>query len=224
MPRSFYQNDSTPSLPGLPEVALKDSPIEATTPISESHPSLDPPSASVISPSGHYITTTPALQSIASSVRQTTTDYYKVVSEKWEFYTSTAKAHWGMTVDRTKDLVDPSDAFLPNACYVLTGSLFGSIIARNRGLALRIATPWFAGLTVMKFALPGTFDNLSAIVGGKYLQVESEKAPQLKAAREEFSQGLKEFKKSGQDGKHNAWVGLVDTVHEARVAISRAFK
>jgi len=121
-----------------------------------------------------------------------------------------------MTVDRTKAIVSPNDNFLPNSLYVLSATLLGSIITRNRSLPLRFTTPWIFGAISLKFALPGTYDNLTSSISQKYLQLEQSKMPELKKAREESLNGLSEFQKSAESGKESAWAGLVATVHNAR--------
>lgn len=57
-------------------------------------------------------------------------------------------------------LHDKREEYFPNALYVLTGGLFGSVLARNRNILLRIASPLACGLVSLKFFFPLTFANI----------------------------------------------------------------
>lgn len=51
------------------------------------------------------------------------------------------------------------EPLLPNLIYILTGSLTGSIIVRNRLLPIRFITPLIFGTAVFALSMPKTFDN-----------------------------------------------------------------
>ncbi|GMM28182.1 Mic26 protein [Martiniozyma asiatica (nom. inval.)] len=55
-------------------------------------------------------------------------------------------------------LHDKRETLFPNGLYVLTGFLFGSVVARKRGLFVKTISPVAFGLTSFKIFLPNTFD------------------------------------------------------------------
>lgn len=220
MARQFYTSDHTPSLPGLPEATKEDHVLEQSVSLSDSYSSLKPESPVFINNFGSQIASTPALEAIASKMRTTTTEWYEQVSEKWDLYSSVAVSHWGMTIDRTKAIVSPEDQFLPNSLYVLSSTLLGSIIVRNKGLPLRFITPWVFGAISLNFALPNTYNNISSSFGNKYRQMEEQKLPELKKAREESLEGWKQLKESSNSQVDSAWESLVTAVHNTRECIN----
>ena len=57
-------------------------------------------------------------------------------------------------------LHDRREEFFPNALYVLTGGLFGSVLARKRNILLRFISPVVCGLVSFKIFFPKTFGNV----------------------------------------------------------------
>ena len=57
-------------------------------------------------------------------------------------------------------LHDRREEFFPNALYVLTGGLFGSVLARKRNLFVRFLSPVAFGLISFRFFFPSTFANV----------------------------------------------------------------
>lgn len=216
MARQFYTSDQTPSLPGLPEITKEDHMLDQTTPLSDSYKTLKPESPVFINKLGSQIASSPALEELSSKIRTKTMNTYDEFFEKWDYYSGIAVSHWGMTIDRTKAIVSPNDQFLPNSLYVLSSTLLGSILARNRGLPLRFLSPWVFGAVSLNLAMPNTYNNIASSLGNKYLQVEEAKLPELKKAREESIEGLKQLTESSNSQIDSAWESLVTTVHNGR--------
>lgn len=67
--------------------------------------------------------------------------------------------------DRIKSLVAPDEPLTPGILYVGVATLTGSVLARNRGLALRLALPPTLLLLSLSHFLPKTSANVSAYAG-----------------------------------------------------------
>lgn len=209
MGRSFYTDeDETYSTPGLPTVAQ------------DLHPKSELTELSTINKFGNAITTAPGLQSFVSRIRETTLQYYEAFDEKFEFYTDTAKAHFGMTTDRIWSFKDENENLLPDSITVLTSTLIGSIVARNHSLPIRFITPLLFGSIALKFTLPKTSDNISEGFGKIGLALESKYFPDFKDVRHNACNQIEETIKNTQNLKNDAWNGLVKTVHDSRESIS----
>lgn len=51
------------------------------------------------------------------------------------------------------------EELFPNALYVLTGGLFGSVLARKRNIFVKLISPLACGLISFRIFFPHTFDN-----------------------------------------------------------------
>ncbi|KAI0714482.1 apolipo protein O-domain-containing protein [Fomitopsis betulina] len=67
--------------------------------------------------------------------------------------------------NRIKSLVAPDEPLTPGILYVGVATLTGSVLARNRGLALRLALPPTLLLLSLSHFLPKTSANVSAYAG-----------------------------------------------------------
>lgn len=57
-------------------------------------------------------------------------------------------------------LHDKRELLFPNALYVLTGGLFGSVLARKRNILFKFLFPAACGVISMKIFFPLTFENV----------------------------------------------------------------
>ncbi|CAG8480528.1 16740_t:CDS:2 [Funneliformis mosseae] len=73
-----------------------------------------------------------------------------------------------------KEVIAPNERLMPEALYVTIAGLAGTIIARNRNILLRIATPIVFTIASSYYFLPQTSQNIS-----KKFQENQQKYPQL---------------------------------------------
>ncbi|CAI2184347.1 751_t:CDS:2 [Funneliformis geosporum] len=73
-----------------------------------------------------------------------------------------------------KEIIAPNERLMPEALYVTVAGLAGTIIARNRNILLRIATPLVFTIASSYYFLPQTSQNIS-----KKFQENQHKYPQL---------------------------------------------
>lgn len=85
---------------------------------------------------------------------------------------------------------ESGERLMPGAVYVLVAAMAGSIVARNRNLLLRAATPVAFGVGAGWVALPVTMNNVSAL-SWKYEQRFPAVASTHVKARESVEQGLR---------------------------------
>jgi organizing structure protein 2 len=216
MARSFYADEEEQySTPGLPTVTH----IQVPKPITKNETSN---TEIKINEFGNLIATAPGLEKFVSKIRKTTTEYYEEINEKYEFYTGTAKSHFGMTVDKIADFKGENENLLPNICTVLTSTLVGSIFARNHSLPIRFFTPVLFGAVALKYSLPNTFANVSGGFSNVGLAIERKYFPDFKETRENGLQKTQEVYKNAEQLKLNLWDGLVQNVSYARKSICGA--
>lgn len=212
MGRSFYKDEEDQySTPGLPTVShIKNEANELTTATEADIK---------INKFGNLITTSPALESFVSKIRETTTSYYNIINEKFEFYTSTAGSHLEMTKYKILDFKGEHEDLLPNGCTVLTATLVGSIVSRNRSLPIRFVTPILFGGIALKYVLPETYANVSNGFQHVGLSLENKYFPEFKQTREDNLKKFDQFMDSACALKQNSWNGLVSCVSTTRKSI-----
>lgn len=213
MGRSFYSDEEDKfSVPGLPTVAhiedaeAKEKGRATSTEIT-------------INKFGNLITSSPALEGFVSKVRKNVEHYYDVASEKYEFYTGTAKAHFNMTASRLYEFKGEDEQLLPNGCSVLTATLFGSIVARNHSIPVRFFTPLIFGGVALNYALPQTYRNVANGFQSVGLGIENKYFPEFSKTREESVAQISELKNSLENVQKDAWNGLVEIVADTRKSL-----
>lgn len=216
MGRSFYKDEedkySTPGLPTVQHIAEPETPSANTT------------TEIKVNKFGNLITTSPALERFASKIRETATDYYECASEKYDFYTGTASSHFAMTVDKVAQFKGQDEELLPNICAVLTSTLVGSIVARNRSLPIRFFSPVLFGALALKYSLPQTYNNLSTGLQNVGLAVERKNFPEFKETRERSCEQLHGLCNSIQQFRVDSWNSLVSTVACTRQSVCSSLK
>ncbi|TID28333.1 hypothetical protein CANINC_002510 [Pichia inconspicua] len=215
MARSFYNDEeqefATPGLPAVPYEHVQKEPISRTTELQ-------------INKNGNLITSAPALESFVSKIRETTVDYYQKTSERLDYFFGTGRAHMAMTVDRIAEFKDEKEDLLPNICGVFTATLVGSIMTRTRIWPVRFIVPTTFGVVALKYALPGTYNNIANAVGNVYLNIEERKFPEFKNTRTQFSENYYKVLNNACELKKNAWNSLVGEVATARKTLSEIKK
>ena len=89
-------------------------------------------------------------------------------------------------------LHDRREELFPDALYVITGGLFGSVLARKKNILIRVLAPVATGLLSFKLFFPKTFNN----VFGFLENVEKEKLPAVHTKQVEFAEKSEELVKS----------------------------
>lgn len=213
MARSFYADeDEKYSTPGLPTITHGET-IKDETKQTPSNSQI------TINKFGNLITTAPALQKFSANIRETTTEYYNTFTEKYEFYTGTAKSHFAMTVDRISDVKGKDEDFLPNICTVLTSTLAGSIVSRSHSMPIRFFTPVLFGSIALKYTLPQTYENVSGVFSNIGLKIENKYFPGFKETREQSYKQSEDFCQNVEKLQNNLWNGLVESVGCVRKSI-----
>ncbi|KAI9670327.1 MAG: hypothetical protein M1831_006541 [Alyxoria varia] len=87
-----------------------------------------------------------------------------------------------------------NEPLLPGITYVLVASLAGSIVARNRGVLLRAATPLGFGIAAAYAALPITVGNIEALE-----KRWEEKYPELRERHQRFTDRRREIWETGKE-------------------------
>lgn len=215
MGRSFYNDEeqefATPGLPAVPYENDQKEPVSRTTELQ-------------INKNGNLITSAPALESFVSKIRETTVGYYKKASEKFDYIVGTGKAHMAMTVDRVAEFKDEKEELLPNICGVFTATLVGSIMSRNRIWPVRFIVPTTFGAVALKYALPGTYNNIACAVENVYLKIEERKFPEFKNTRSQIYQNYRESLRGACKLRENVWNSLVSEVAKVRKSLAEVKK
>lgn len=80
----------------------------------------------------------------------------QIYIEKSEIYFDTERK----VTSTLSSLHNKREELFPNALYVLTGGLFGSVLARKRNIFLKLVSPLACGLLSFKLFFPYTFGNV----------------------------------------------------------------
>lgn len=100
---------------------------------------------------------------------------------------------------------------LPSLIYILTGTLSGSILVRNRGLPTRFFVPLIFGITAFGVTMPKTFSNTASI-----LTEYEKKWPELYETHKQLKVSVEDFYKESVQFKNKCNEELVRSVGEAR--------
>uniref|UniRef100_A0A060TI17 MICOS complex subunit n=1 Tax=Blastobotrys adeninivorans TaxID=409370 RepID=A0A060TI17_BLAAD len=117
--------------------------------------------------------------------------------------------------DTIAELKSDKEDFLPGGIYVLVSALSGSILARNRGLALRTVTPLVFGAGAFAYFLPNTFQNTRGLAW-RYEQ----RAPALAEYHVKTQEQLEGLAKSVDSAVDDGMKALEDGVHKTRQFIA----
>lgn len=80
----------------------------------------------------------------------------QIYIEKSEEYFDTERK----VTSTLSSLHNKREELFPNALYVLTGGLFGSVLARKRNILFKLVSPLACGVLSFKLFFPHTFDNV----------------------------------------------------------------
>lgn len=99
----------------------------------------------------------------ASKIRAAREELFKylelsknVYIEKSENYYATERE----VLSTVSSLHDRREELFPNALYVITGGLFGSVLTRKRNILLRLVSPLVCGVISFRIFFPKTYNNL----------------------------------------------------------------
>lgn len=88
---------------------------------------------------------------------------------------------------------ESNEKLLPGGIYVLVASMAGSIIARNRNIAIRFITPIITGIVTANYVIPRTTEN----VGNLIWKYES-RFPVVRDQHLRIREGVKHFIETGK--------------------------
>lgn len=97
-------------------------------------------------------------------------------------------------------LHDKTEELFPNALYVITGGLFGSIIARKKNFLFRIISPTVFGLASFNYFFPSTFNNVFGFLDN----AEKTSLPDVYAKQTEIINQAEELVKKTQETAENS--------------------
>ena len=88
---------------------------------------------------------------------------------------------------------ETNEKLLPGGIYVLVAAMAGSIISRNRNLALRFVTPIVTGAVTAQYVIPHTTANVGNLVW-RY----EKKFPVIRDNHLRISEGVRHFVETGK--------------------------
>ena len=88
---------------------------------------------------------------------------------------------------------ESNEKLLPGGIYVLVAALAGSIISRNRNIAIRFVTPIITGVTTAHYVVPRTTENV-----GNLLWRYEEKVPAISENHLRISNGIRRLVETGK--------------------------
>lgn len=88
---------------------------------------------------------------------------------------------------------EANEKVLPGAIYVLVAAMAGSILARNRNILLRFATPILTGAVTAKYVVPRTTENVEKLVWSY-----EEKFPVVRDNHVRAQESVKHFIETGK--------------------------
>lgn len=112
-------------------------------------------------------------------------ELFKYLDLSKQIYIDKSKEYYDVereVLSTASSLHDRREEFFPNALYVLTGALFGSVLTRRRNILLKLITPVACGLISFKLFFPITYDN----VFGYLDNAEKEKLPDFYSKQTEL--------------------------------------
>lgn len=202
MGRSFYENDGelVVSKPGAP-----------TTEISNELKKQESVHGDISFVDGMVVRTTPYLEKYMNKLRLLAHDKLALVETELSTAKSATTNELNLVAREVEDVI--KEPVLPNLIYILTLTLTGSIIVRNRSLPVRFAVPTaFAAASTAQF-MPKTYDTLV----GKYDAWEKKTLPEVNEQRAELWRAYYAHKRLAKEYVADAQVDLQRQVHNARV-------
>lgn len=109
------------------------------------------------------------------------------------------------------EIKSDEEDILPGGIYVLVSTLTGSILARNRNIALRGIAPVVFGVAAFRYFLPQTYENT-----GKLIWKFEQKAPSLADTHVKTKQQVDGLVKDVTDAVDSGNQALENAVHSAR--------
>lgn len=162
--RDFYTNDlDSVAVPGTNNVA---SPAQSEL-------------AARLVINGVTVRTSPQVESVFHTLRQTVFDVYKSTSDYLNDGKSKVYSVERKVTGTVSSLHNKSEDLFPNAIYIVIGGLSGSIAARRRGIMARALLPVVFGVGAFWYFLPVTFANTA----GFLWKVEQRTMPAVAASQ-----------------------------------------
>lgn len=104
------------------------------------------------------------------------------------------------------NLHDRREDLLPNAIYIITGSLLGSIVTRRSNVFLKVAAPVAFGVASFKYFMPLTFDrtfSFASDIQKEQLPTVYQKQNELINKADELVKQTTELAESQQNSVHS---------------------
>ncbi|KAI5963667.1 uncharacterized protein KGF55_002547 [Candida pseudojiufengensis] len=112
------------------------------------------------------------------------------------------------------------ERLLPNLIYILTFTLTGSILVRNRNIGLRFFTPIIFGGIATSYYMPKTFQNLNYEVSN----LEKQYIPELHKSRIDLNKDLQKWDSEFQKSRVKFNDDVIRNVHYWRKEIEKKFE
>ncbi len=129
------------------------------------------------------------VKSLRQWINSKANEYQYKSNRAYNHYTSVGNK----VIKTIADLKHQEESLLPSSIYVLTSTLTGSILTRNKGIALRFISPLFFGVSSFKYLLPKTSTNIESFIW----KAEKEYlAPEVTETQTSIKTGLIDFKQA----------------------------
>lgn len=162
---------------------------------------------------GMIIRTTPILEKYSNLLRNLIYDKLSIFEAELNTQKSAFKNEINNLNYEINEII--KEPVLPNLIYILTLSLSGSIMVRNRNIMFRFLNPVLFGGVGLWYFMPLTFNQL----GKKYNELELKYSPELNKQRIEFNKNLNIWGNELLNGIENAKGSVLQAVHDFRKTV-----
>ncbi|CAI5757122.1 unnamed protein product [Candida verbasci] len=163
---------------------------------------------------GMVIRSTPILENYTSNFRKYLHDKFTIITAELGTQKSAIENEFNNLKSEYDQIV--KEPILPNLIYILTISLSGSILVRNRNIGLRFITPLLFGGVTMNYTMPNTFNNLVS----SYEKFEHENIPELSKQKQELAVYYQQFRKEFYNQQINLNESILSSIHDLRKFIN----
>lgn len=201
MGRHFYEDDEL--------IVNKPGTIDPITSKLKQQESIHGENASIVD--GMVIRTTPNLEKYSNKFRQFIISKFNVFEAELQTQKLAGFNEWQNLKSNFNSIV--KEPVLPNAIYILTAGLTGSILVCNRNIAVRFVTPLVFGGVATQYFMPRTFDNLM----NQYDEFEVENVPEVFARRQELLRQLRQWRHDANVSRLQFNDCVIEQVHDLRM-------
>ena len=109
---------------------------------------------------------------------------------------------------------ETNEKLLPGGIYVLVAAMAGSIISRNRNIAIRFITPIITGVTTAHYVIPRTTENV-----GNLIWRYEERFPIVRDNHLRISSGVRHFIETGKAHSQMGLAMAEERVQDVRESV-----